>query len=40
MNAAVSELREALSALQGNADPSRSNIVKLNLREAQEVLEG
>ena len=38
MNAAVAALKESLTALQGNVDGSRSSMLKLNLREAQETL--
>lgn len=40
VNAAVAALREQLSALQANADASRANMIKLNLREAEEILRG
>lgn len=38
VNAAVAALKETLSSLQANADGSRSAMLKLNLREAQETL--
>ena len=38
VNAAVAALKESLTALQGNTDGSRSAMLKLNLREAQETL--
>jgi len=38
VNAAVAALKEQLTALQTNTDPSRNNMLKLNLREAQEAL--
>jgi hypothetical protein len=38
VNAAVTALREQLAALQGNADPARTSVIKLNLREAEETL--
>lgn len=40
VNAAVAALREQLSALQSNTDESRTNMIKLNLREAEEILRG
>ncbi len=40
MNAAVAAVREQLSALQANTDASRTNIIKLNLREAEGILQG
>lgn len=40
VNAAVGELREQLAALRANADPAKTNMIKLNLREAQAILEG
>ncbi|KAL4437359.1 hypothetical protein ABPG75_004498 [Micractinium tetrahymenae] len=38
VNAAVAALREQLAALQGNTDPSRQSMIRLNLREAEETL--
>lgn len=38
VNAAVATLKEAMEALQTNADDSRGNMLKLNLREAEEAL--
>lgn len=38
VNAAVAALKQQLTALQTNTDPSRNNMLKLNLREAQEAL--
>lgn len=38
VNAAVGALKEQLTALQTNTEPSRDNIIKLNLREAEENL--
>lgn len=40
VNAAVAALREQLSALQSNTDDSRTNMIKLNLREAEAILRG
>ncbi len=38
MNAAVAAVRMQLSELQGNIDPSRDNMIRLNLREAEDLL--
>ncbi|EFN59842.1 hypothetical protein CHLNCDRAFT_49694 [Chlorella variabilis] len=40
VNAAVAALHEQLTALQANTDPSRANMIKLNLREAEQMLAG
>ncbi|KAI3429831.1 hypothetical protein D9Q98_010144 [Chlorella vulgaris] len=38
VNAAVAAVRMQLSELQGNIDPSRDNMIRLNLREAEDLL--
>lgn len=40
VNAAVAALREQVSALQSNTDESRTNMIRLNLREAVGILQG